>query len=81
MPHEPSEKTSGDSGGQHSGRQFQHGKPDQGGGRGNSIQGEQQNARGGPQGANQGGAPRGTSRLDPSHAQRAQKQDKGGSRK
>lgn len=39
--------------------------------RGASIQGERQNAKGGPAGANQGGAPRGSSRLDPSHQRRA----------
>lgn len=38
-----------------------------GAGRGHSLQGELQKAKGGPQGANQGGAPRGTSRLEPSH--------------
>jgi hypothetical protein len=40
------------------------------GGRGNSIQGEHQDAKGGPAGANQGGASRGTSRLEPSHARK-----------
>ena len=34
--------------------------------------------RGAPAGANQGGAPRGSSRLDPSHAHLAQKQDRAG---
>ncbi|MBC7771024.1 MAG: hypothetical protein H7210_00880 [Pyrinomonadaceae bacterium] len=44
--------------------------------RGSSIQGEQQNAKGGPAGANQGGASRGGSRVEPSHQQRAAKQDR-----
>ena len=35
--------------------------------RGSSIQGELQPAKGAPQGANQGGAPRGGSRVEPSH--------------
>lgn len=35
--------------------------------RGSSIQGELQSAKGGPQGANQGGASRGGSRVEPSH--------------
>jgi len=42
--------------------------------RGSSIQGERQDAKGGPAGANQGGAPRGASRLEPSHQQRAARQ-------
>jgi len=42
--------------------------------RGASMQGERQNAKGGPAGANQGGAPRGGSRVEPSHQQRAAKQ-------
>jgi len=55
----------------HSGRQLQSGQPAAGEpGRGSSMQGEKQSAKGGPQGANQGGAPRGTSRLDPSHTRR-----------
>ena len=41
--------------------------------RGSSMQGELQNAKGGPAGANQGGAPRGGSRIEPSHQQRANK--------
>ena len=45
--------------------------------RGASLQGERQNAKGGPAGANQGGAPRGGSRVEPSHQQRAAKQDRG----
>lgn len=47
-------------------------------GRGESVQGPRQDAKGGPQGANQGGAPRGGSRVEPSHEQRRQKQDKAG---
>lgn len=38
------------------------------GGKGHSIQGEHQDAKGGPFGANQGGASRGATRLEPSHA-------------
>lgn len=45
--------------------------------RGSSIQGERQDAKGGPQGANQGGASRGSSRLEPSHTHRAAKKDRG----
>jgi len=44
--------------------------------RGSSIQGERQDAKGGPQGANQGGAPRGGSRIEPSHQKDAAKHDK-----
>lgn len=60
--------TPADIGPGHSGRQIQSGPP-QGNqhGRGSSMQGEKQDARGGPAGANQGGAPRGSSRLEPSH--------------
>jgi hypothetical protein len=36
------------------------------GSRGSSMQGPLQNAKGGPAGANQGGASRGSSRLEPS---------------
>jgi len=43
--------------------------------RGASIQGERQDAKGGPAGANQGGAPRGASRLEPSHQKRALRKD------
>lgn len=43
--------------------------------RGSSLQGERQDAKGGPAGANQGGAPRGGSRVEPSHQQRAAKKD------
>jgi hypothetical protein len=58
-------------GGGHSGRQLQGGQPGaHAGGRGASMQGEKQDARGGPQGANQGGASRGSSRLEPSHDRR-----------
>ncbi|GEM_PF-2714012 len=42
--------------------------------RGASMQGERQNAKGAPAGANQGGAPRGGSRVEPSHQKRAAKQ-------
>jgi hypothetical protein len=41
--------------------------------RGASMQGERQNAKGGPAGANQGGASRGGSRIEPSHQKRAAK--------
>ncbi|QKK08698.1 MAG: hypothetical protein HND58_11365 [Planctomycetota bacterium] len=47
---------SGDTGGEDSGRQIQHGQPDAGG-RGSSMQGPRQDASGAPEGANQGGAP------------------------
>jgi hypothetical protein len=43
--------------------------------RGSSVQGERQNAKGGPAGASQGGAPRGGSRVEPSHQQQAAKKD------
>lgn len=43
--------------------------------RGASTQGPRQDAKGAPQGANQGGAPRGTSRLEPSHQKQALKKD------
>jgi hypothetical protein len=43
--------------------------------RGASVQGERQSAKGGPAGANQGGAPRGGSRIEPSHQKRALKKD------
>lgn len=43
--------------------------------RGSSIQGEKQNAKGAPQGANQGGAARGGSRVEPSHVQGQAKKD------
>ena len=45
--------------------------------RGASMQGERQDAKGGPAGANQGGAPRGGSRLEPSHQKTAAKKDRG----
>ena len=45
-------------------------------GRGSSIQGKHQDAKGGPMGANQGGAPRGGSRVEPSHVNDQRKQDK-----
>lgn len=55
-------------GGEHNGRQLQNGRAAnrQAPSRGSSIQGEMQSARGGNAGANQGGAPRGASRLEPS---------------
>ena len=54
-------------GGEHNGRQFQNGTATRKvASRGSSIQGELQSARGGNAGANQGGAPRGASRLEPS---------------
>lgn len=68
-------KISGDTGGEHSGRQQQHGQPRHTG-RGGSVQGPHQDAKGGPQGASQGGAPRGGSRVEPSHVQDAQRNDK-----
>ena len=45
--------------------------------RGNSIQGERQAAKGGPAGANQGGASRGGSRIEPSHTKRLAKRAQG----
>lgn len=51
------------------GRVIEHGLPEANRpGRGSSLQGPRQDARGGHQGANQGGANRGGSRLEPSHA-------------
>lgn len=44
--------------------------------RGSSIQGEHQGSKGGPAGANQGGAPRGSSRLEPSHQKRQDRQER-----
>lgn len=55
-----------DAGGNPDGRQLQGGQPKRTSGRGSSIQGEKQAARGGNAGANQGGAPRGVSRLESS---------------
>lgn len=49
--------------------------------RGSSVQGELRPARGAPQGANQGGAPRGGSRVEPSHAQDIIKKDRAGAAK
>jgi len=73
---------SGDTGGgKSSGRQIQHGQPDTEGGRGQSKQGPKQDARGGPAGANQGGAPRGSSRLEPSHQREQQAKDRVGKHK
>lgn len=45
--------------------------------RGSSIQGERQAAKGGPAGANQGGASRGSSRLEPSHVKKTIKRTQG----
>lgn len=44
--------------------------------RGSSMQGPKQAATGGPAGANQGGAPRGANRLEPSHQHDQQKKDR-----
>lgn len=64
------------------GRELQDGPPHHDEpGRGSALQGEHQDARGGPMGANQGGAPRGGSRVEPSHAQERAKQDRGDSHK
>jgi hypothetical protein len=61
-------------GGKGRGEQLQHGQPAAGApGRGSSMQGAYQDAKGGPAGASQGGAPRGGSRVEPSHQQRANK--------
>lgn len=68
-------KVSGDTGGEHSGRQQQHGQP-RDKGRGSAVQGPHQDAKGGPQGASQGGAPRGASRLEPSHNHDVQRREK-----
>lgn len=65
----------GNTGGEKSGRQIQGGQPHHSG-RGSAEQGPLQNAKGGPEGANQGGAPRGSSRLEPSHAHDMQKKDR-----
>jgi hypothetical protein len=73
---EAKSKVAGDTGGEKSGRQLQGGQPDNEGSRGASQQGPKQNARGGPEGANQGGAPRGASRLEPSHQHEQQKKDR-----
>ena len=64
--------------GKKSGRATQpQGREDAGPTRGSAMQGERQNANGGPAGANQGGASRGGSRVEPSHQQRAAKKDRG----
>lgn len=47
------------------------------GGRGSAVQGPFANARGGPAGASQGGAPRGGSRVEPSHLHEQRKKDRG----
>ncbi len=70
-------KVSGDTP-QTSGRQTQGGPPDDDNARGSSIQGPKQAAHGGPDGANQGGAPRGASRLEPSHNHDRQRRDRSG---
>jgi len=58
------------------GKGVQRGLPAKGEpGRGSSIQGERQDAKGGPMGANQGGASRGGSRVEPSHTARKARQD------
>jgi len=49
-------------------------------GRGSSVQGPMQDAKGGPQGASQGGAPRGGSRVEPSHIRERMKQDRAGAK-
>lgn len=68
---------SGETGAEHSERQVQGGPPNAGhGGRGSSEQGPKQDARGGPAGASQGGASRGSSRLEPSHAHDRVRNDK-----
>src|SRR5690349_9788327 len=60
------------------GRKFESGLPGPGApGRGASLQGKLQSAKGGPTGANQGGASRGSSRLEPSHVREAMKKDRG----
>lgn len=46
--------------------------------RGASTQGELRKSKGGPAGANQGGAPRGGSRAEPSHTRTAMKKDQRG---
>ena len=45
-------------------------------GRGESIQGPHQDAKGGNAGANQGGASRGSSRLEPSHRRDPKKKNR-----
>lgn len=71
------DKISGDTGGgKSSGRQIQGGQPDTEGSRGSSMQGPKQDAKGGPAGASQGGAPRGANRLEPSHLKERQKEDR-----
>jgi len=57
------------------------GRPDNAGaGRGSAVQGPLQDAKGGPQAASQGGAPRGGSRVEPSHNRERMKQDRGDSK-
>jgi|GEM_PF-3351697 len=59
------------------GRVIEGGIPDAGRpGRGSSIQGPKQDAKGGPQGASQGGANRGGSRVEPSHAHDRARKDR-----
>lgn len=69
-------KVSGDTGGGQGGRQVQHGQPKAAGSRGSSEQGPRQDAKGAPNGANQGGAPRGSSRLEHSHQREQQRKDR-----
>jgi hypothetical protein len=64
------------------GRRIEGGLPEAGRpGRGSSVQGERQDAKGGPQGANQGGASRGGSRVEPSHARERMMADRAGKKK
>jgi hypothetical protein len=78
MQREGRGRVGGDTGGG-KGRQLQGGQPrGNEAGRGSSMQGEHQDARGGGAGANQGGASRGASRMEPSHAHDRIKRDKPG---
>ena len=64
------------------GRELQDGPPHHDEpGRGSSVQGKHQDAKGGPMGASQGGAPRGGSRVEPSHTHEQAKKDRGDSHK
>ncbi|HYE62813.1 MAG TPA: hypothetical protein VD997_12525 [Phycisphaerales bacterium] len=59
------------------GRAIEGGIPEAGRpGRGSALQGPRQDAKGGPEGANQGGAPRGGSRVEPSHAHDMHRKDR-----
>ncbi len=74
-------KTSGNTPTNKSGRVTQGGPPKPGrGGRGASEQGPRQDAKGGPEGAGQGGSSRGANRLEPSHAREMQKKDRVGAK-